>query len=102
MGLFATLRHIRRLNDVEDRLAALEREVKGLDGEWTDFHDEVRVMLGKITKRKKILERLENAHEAEVPGEPATEQGEQLSLTASQSQAQREILARRRILPGGR
>lgn len=96
MGLFATLRHIARLKGVEERLDSLEREFKALDMEWSDTYDELRGMLGKITKRKKFLER----HEAAVDGEKPVKEGltvdGEAGLTPTQAQAQREILARRR------
>ena len=40
-----------RLTDVEDRLAALERDTKGLEVEWESVYDNVRRALAKISKR---------------------------------------------------
>lgn len=60
MGLWATLRHIRRLTDVEERLRELEAQMKALDREWSDASDHLRTMLGKIAKRAKAIEKAES------------------------------------------
>lgn len=72
MRLFATLRHIKRLAEVEERLEGLERQMKALDMEWSDVYDELRGMLGKISKRKKFIEK----HEAEAGSNGASPQPE--------------------------
>lgn len=64
MGLFATWRHIRRLADVEEGLRDLQAQMKALDREWSETHDDLTRMLGKISKRAKAIERDAAASEA--------------------------------------
>ena len=99
MGLFATIRHIKRLSDLEERMRTLESAHRALDLEWSDTHEDLRKMLGKISKRAKQLERLEPLGDSGAPARPGSDAGDSsMGLTEGQARAQREILARRRAL----
>ena len=100
MGLFATLRHLKRLQAVEERLSTLESGYQQLELEWTNTFDKIRRAMAKLAKRAEAIEQVEES----TPGSRGAPNGDvqsaALGLTGNQAQAQREILARRRGLGG--
>lgn len=71
MGLIATWRHVKRLGVVEEGLRELQAQMKALDREWSDTHNDLQRMLGKISKRAKAVEREAEAAQHSATGADA-------------------------------
>jgi hypothetical protein len=92
-----TRRQAERLAEVEERCSALESKVRALDLEWSDVHDSLQRMLGKISKRAKAADRDRPAegNGADQPIEGAMGTPVASGLTVNQQAAMREIMRRR-------
>jgi hypothetical protein len=66
--LFRYFRALTRLSDLEDRVETLERGQKGLELEWSDTFDNLRRVLGKISKRASREAAGETATAEDAPG----------------------------------
>jgi hypothetical protein len=53
--------------DLEDKVHALERDMKGLTHDWDDYADRFRRLLAKIAKRSKVDEAPESSQTGERP-----------------------------------
>jgi hypothetical protein len=84
---------LKRLRSAEERLDALEREMKAIQLEWSNVYDKVRTTLAKLAKREERA--------AKEEPEPNVISGSQTptSLTPRAQEVQRQILARRNRLP---
>ena len=54
----------RSLRQLQDRMDALEHQVKTLDLEWSDTYDKLRHIIGKIAKRSARMEEQTAAEES--------------------------------------
>ena len=87
-------RYARRLADLEERMDTLERKHRSLDGEWAEWYDKSRHMMGRLAKRAAIMqESTEEPEEAPEPAAPEPSDG----LTPNQRRIQNAILAARGI-----
>jgi phage-related minor tail protein len=72
VGIFGRKLTARQWAEVEERLGALERQMKALTLEWNDAYDRIRHMMGRVAKRAAYLDKQEAAptmieHGVEVP-----------------------------------
>ena len=77
----------KKLQDVEERLEKIERDLKGIQMDWSDVYDKIRRTMGRIVKR---------AEKAPIP-QIGEEEGEAES-TAAQSLSPRQLQVTREIM----
>lgn len=95
MKLFATLRHIKRLGELEERVETLERQVQSLDQEWSDYYDKLRTTMQRIVKRAERVDKAEERANGESQAPLDFSDPRTTGWTATQRQAQSEIMRRR-------
>jgi len=80
----------KKLQDVEERLEKLERELKAIQLDWSDVYDKIRRTMGRIVKR---AEKAPIPQIGEEEGEPESTAGQ--ALTPRQLHVTRQIMIRR-------
>ena len=93
--MFALFRSAKKLQVLEERVSAFERDQKQMKLEWEDTYDKLRAIVQRIVKRAQRIEQL-SPEGAEVEAEP------EISASASrlnprQKTIQSQIMARRRM-----
>lgn len=97
MWLLRKIRENRRFAELEERIEKLERGHRALDMEWSEHYDKIRHMFGRMAKRSAIIEKANEAEEAQQEaGEPPDESPLLDGLSARQRLLQAQILASRR------
>lgn len=90
---------MRRIDDLDERVGKLEREIRRIDLEWTSTYDKFRSILARIAKRSERLASSEEPVIAESQGATPTltSDGGPLSsgLSSRQHTINEQILARR-------
>lgn len=97
-SVFERFKLQRRVSELEDRLSAAERQLKGLTLDSDDLFDRMKRLHGRVAKR----DEREQTNLQEMPTEGAAESSQTLALsptwsklTARQRQVQMQILHRR-------
>lgn len=92
----------KRLLEVEERFAKLQREFNALQLEWNDTLERLNRMSGRIAKRAQAAQEREDAMMGIPPRTETDEAGEARGvLSPAQQRAQASVLARRHKLNGG-
>jgi predicted nuclease with TOPRIM domain len=88
-----------RLDELQERLEKLERDMRALQLEWESTYDKVRQMMGRIAKRAEMLhEAAEDQGKLYPTNGTAEELPETPGLTPAQARAQAQVMARRHQL----
>jgi len=102
---FDTFRLAKAVNRLEERLIALERAWKAVEGEWTDQLDRYRRLHGRIAKRAALIAADDQRQEIEdgtpeAPQRYASDGPAAGGLSPAARRLNEQILARRARLRG--
>jgi hypothetical protein len=102
--MFERFSHRRRLNELEEAVAKLQRDVSRLDLELTDTLSKLRSLMGRVVKREALAQEREDAmmgispkgeSPSSHPHGPEPVPGSGGNLTPRQREIQQQILRRR-------
>jgi uncharacterized coiled-coil protein SlyX len=86
----------KRLTELEERIAKVERASKDLEAEWSNAWDKLRRMMQRVAKRAEVAERgADPDAEHQLPLASGNEPTHGRMLNERQRQLQQEILRRR-------
>ena len=104
MWFFDAFRLAKAVARLEERLIALERAWKSVEGEWTDQLDRYRRLHGRIAKRAALIEADDQRQEIEdggqVPMRAPSDGPSGGGLSPAQRRLNDQILARRARMRG--
>ncbi len=98
MGFFTRRNDEKRFLGLEEDLRKLKRDMEGLELEWSNAFDKLKVMMQRIAKRAEVAEKAEAQGEQTVePGSAATSLDPRSGrlLNPRQTEIQQQILRRR-------
>jgi predicted nuclease with TOPRIM domain len=88
-----------RLDELQERLEKLERDMRALQLEWESTYDKVRQMMGRIAKRAEMLHEAAEDQGKLYPTNGEVEEAQNaVGLTPAQQRAQSQVMARRHQL----
>lgn len=97
--MFDGFKGLRRINEHQERIEKLERNLHALELEWENTYDKVRHMMGRIAKRAALVQNADTDQSTlgeTVTSVPALTSPHFSGLTERQRAAQMQILARRK------
>lgn len=99
--MFANLKALRKVSELEDRFERLNRAFKELELEWQSTHDKLLQLYQRIAKRHEAAVKAQEAQESQVEGVDGPTESSPLShLTPKQRLIQHQIEQRRRANGG--
>ena len=95
--MFSFWRMRKKLQELDERCSAFERDQKQMKLEWEDTYDKLRAIVQRIVKRAQRIEQL-SPEDGATGTEPETlPPGAPSNLNQRQHTIQQKILARRRM-----
>jgi len=104
MGLFRQDKWKTKLENLDDRVEKLERELRALALEWENTYDKMRSMMGRMAKRAERMHDEAEQHGELTPANFGLSPQERVILShlpPAQRAVQEGILRRRRQTNGG-